>query len=65
VVLGGKLEAGRTELKIDVIFPVSKEITMVADVTRPDITALEETKTVNAGVAGSTTPLGGDRGGVG
>ena len=52
-------------MKIDVIFPVSKEITIVADVRRPDITALEEAKTVNAGVAGSTKPLGGDRGGVG
>ena len=52
-------------MKIAVIFPVSKEITMVADVRRPDITALEEAKTVNAGVAWSTTPFGGDRGGVG
>jgi hypothetical protein len=38
---------------------------MVADVRRPDITALEEAKTVNAGVAGSMMPMGGDRGGVG
>ena len=52
-------------MKIDVIFPVSKEITIVAGVRRPDITALEEAKTVNAGVAGSITPMGGDRGGVG
>jgi hypothetical protein len=48
-----------------VIFPVSKEMTMVADVRRPDMTALEEAKTENAGVARSTAPLGGDRGGVG
>jgi hypothetical protein len=56
---------GRTEWKIDVIFPVSKEMTMVAGVRRPDMTALEEAKTVNAGAARLMAPLRGDRGGVG
>lgn len=42
----GKEEAGRTEWKIEVIFPVSWEITMVAAVRRSPITAREEAKTV-------------------
>lgn len=59
------MEAGRTEWKTDVIFPVCKEMTMVADVRRPDMTALEEAKTEIVGDVRLTAPLGGDRGGVG
>ena len=62
---GGNLEAGRTEWKTDVILPVSEEMTMVAEVTRPDMTALEEAKTVKVEAAGMLVLLRGDRGGVG
>ena len=44
-----KSEAGRTEWKMDVILPVEREITMVADVKRPDTMALDEVKTVIGG----------------
>lgn len=43
---GGKLEAGNTEWKTEVILPVVVEMTMVASVIRPDTTALEEASTV-------------------
>ena len=63
--MAGKWEAGRTEWKMDVIFPVSTEMTMVADVRRPDITALDDTNTEIVGVSILAAPLAGDRGGVG
>ena len=65
--LGGNDEIGRTELKTDVTFPVAREMTMVAEVSRPEIIALEEASTVIASPVdpGLITPIGGDRGGVG
>jgi hypothetical protein len=39
-------------------------MTMVADVRRPDITALDDANTEIAGVAKLAALLGGDRGGV-
>jgi hypothetical protein len=50
---------------MDVIFPVSTEMTMVADVRRPDITALDDANTEIVGVSKLAAPLAGDRGGVG
>jgi len=43
---GGKSDAGRTEWKIDVTFPVVFEMTMVASVKWPETTAREEARTV-------------------
>ena len=43
---GGKSEAGRTEWKIEVIFPVERDITTVASVNRPSTTARLEASTV-------------------
>ena len=42
----GKSFAGSTEWKIDVILPVWLDMTIVASVRRPAMTALEEAKTV-------------------
>ena len=51
---------------MDVILPVTCEMTIVAAVSRPDLTAREDTRTVIAGVAvASVQPLVGERGGVG
>ena len=54
----GKSLAGSTEWKIDVIFPVAWEMTIVASVNRPATTALEEARTV-MGVAGMLCGAGG------
>ena len=45
-VRAGKLEGCRTEWKTDIIFPVFCETTIVAAVSRPEITAREEASTV-------------------
>lgn len=55
------------EWKIDVIFPVVREMTIVAEVSRPETTAREEVKTVMAGWFEDkfARPFGGDGVGVG
>ena len=45
----GKLEGGNTEWKIDVILPFFVEMTIVAAVSSPEMTALEEASTVIGG----------------
>lgn len=47
---GGKSERGSTEWNIDVMRPVMVEMTIVASVIRPAITARDEAKTVTRGV---------------
>ena len=42
----GKSDLGRTEWKIDVILPVFSETMIVASVSRPATTALEEAMTL-------------------
>jgi hypothetical protein len=55
------------ESKMDVILPVVWDITIVADVKRPEMTAREDTSTVIEGPVDSIggAPLGGDGAGVG
>ena len=48
-VRAGKLEGCRTEWKTDIIFPVFREMTIVAAVSRPETTAREEASTVIEG----------------
>lgn len=55
------------EWKIEVTLPVVREMTMVADVKRPEITAREEASTVIEGPVegGVNVASGGDGAGVG
>ena len=46
---GGKSSCGNTEWNIEVTLPVLVEMTMVASVSRPDITAREDARTVIGG----------------
>lgn len=46
----GNSDAGMTESKTAVILPVAREITMVADVRRPEMTAREEATTAIEGM---------------
>jgi len=58
VVPSGKSDGGSIEWKIDVIFPVRFDTTMVASVNLPAMTALEEVNTV-IGCAGWLCGIGG------
>ena len=57
----GKLVAGRTEWKMDMIFPELREMTIVAAVSAPATTALDDTSTV---MGDATSGLSGEVGGV-
>jgi hypothetical protein len=46
----GNSDAGMMESKTAVILPVAREITMVADVRRPEMTAREEATTAIEGM---------------
>lgn len=67
VVSGWKVSRGSTSPYTAVIFPVTCDIIIVAGVSWPDTTALEEARTTIAGSPSSSelNAAGGDRGGVG
>lgn len=55
----GKSEAGMTESKTAVILPVDREITMVAEVRRPEMTARDEATTAMEGTDEGVSMVGG------
>ena len=57
----GKSETGRTERKMDVIFPELRETTIVAAVSLPATIALDDTSTV---MEDAISGLSGEVGGV-
>lgn len=62
---GGKSEAGSTEWKIEVILPVCWDMTIVAAVSRPSMTARDEARTVIRGCMAGGPKSGGVVAGVG
>lgn len=63
---GGKEDGGRTEWYIEMIFPVVRDTTTVADVNRPETTARDEVSTViEALEEASESSFGGEGAGVG